>query len=346
MQKERLYYLDFIRAISAIGIIIYHFNCSIAQHMVYGGENDIIFSFYKNGNLGQIGVSLFFILSGASLMYNYGENICIKEYAKKRWLGIFPMYYIAWGCAVFFYMFRYYSLNPFCIVREKWTIILTFLGLDGYLCDVIPNYYLLGEWFLGCILIMYVLFPFLRKIMNRFNPLLVLLGYMIIYIIVVQNYNLDFNIEFFVFTRLLEFIFGMVLIKYIKKVNIWIFGISLGVVILWLSLYININQMYKTTIMGMSLYVVFMFLGQVMGKKGHIIFGYISKYSYAIFLCHHIVLDQICTRFDHKLYGEKETYVILGICMIIIFLVAKLLFCLHKKVIEVFKLVKNEFKTF
>lgn len=336
MQKERICYFDFIRALSTISIIIFHFNCSLAPHMVYGGDNAIILYNYKNGNLGQIGVSLFFILSGASLMYNYGDKLSLKKYYTKRWLAIFPMFYLAWISATLFYMFRFFSLNPFCVDREPWTITLTILGLDGYLCSLIPNYYLLGEWFLGCILIMYVFFPLIRFLFKKVNPWFILFGYAAIYLLIVANYNLDFSIEYFVFTRLLEFIFGMFLIEHGNKVNTVSVLISGSVVTLWNCVYINIPQMCKTTIMGISLYIILMFIGQKLDKNGNFFFRYVSKLSYAIFLCHHIVIDQICTRFDGRMYGKHETYVILLMSFIMIFFVATLLYNLHEKTISFF----------
>lgn len=291
---------------------------------------------YINGNLGQIGVSLFFILSGASLMYNYSENFSLKKFYKKRWLAIFPMYYIAWLSAVLFYMYRFYSLNPFCVQRAPWTIVLTVLGVDGYLCSIIPNYYLLGEWFLGCIILMYLLFPVIRLLI-KMNPILILCLYTLIYILIVQFYSLKFNIEFFLFTRLLEFIFGMVLIECGNKVNKYLAIICLLIVVLFNCLFINIPQMYKTTIMGVSLFIVLMYIGKNLGAKGNIIFRYISKLSYAIFLCHHIVIDQVCTRFENRLFGIIETYVVLIISIVIIFIIANFLWNFNERVTSVLR---------
>ena len=78
--KARVKYLDFIRAFSTVAIIVFHFNCSIGLHHTYAGDKHIIFYDYLNGNLGQIGVSLFFILSGASLMFTYSKSLDIKKY--------------------------------------------------------------------------------------------------------------------------------------------------------------------------------------------------------------------------------------------------------------------------
>ena len=40
------------------------------------------------------------------------------------------------------------------------------LGLDGYLLPLGANFYKIGEWFLGCLLLIYLLFPLLRRLQN------------------------------------------------------------------------------------------------------------------------------------------------------------------------------------
>ena len=82
-KKKKIFYLDFIRVISMIMIVTYHFYAHFAENNITG------FKIFSNGKWGMIGVTLFFMISGASLIYNYGENLDIKKYAKKRFLGIF-----------------------------------------------------------------------------------------------------------------------------------------------------------------------------------------------------------------------------------------------------------------
>ena len=48
---------------------------------------DTVFSVY----LGSFGVTLFFIVSGAALMYVYEEKIDIKTYIIKRLKGLYPL---------------------------------------------------------------------------------------------------------------------------------------------------------------------------------------------------------------------------------------------------------------
>ena len=48
-----------------------------------------------------------------------------------------------------------------------WSIIWSVLALDGYLAGVVPTFYLLGEWFVGCIVLLYLVFPLLRAALLR-----------------------------------------------------------------------------------------------------------------------------------------------------------------------------------
>ena len=129
----------------------------------------------------------------------------------------------------------------------------------------------------------------------------------------------------------------MVLIECGNKVNKYLAIICLLIVVLFNCLFINIPQMYKTTIMGVSLFIVLMYIGKNLGAKGNIIFRYISKLSYAIFLCHHIVIDQVCTRFENRLFGIIETYVVLIISIVIIFIIANFLWNFNERVTSVLR---------
>lgn len=335
--KERLYYLDFIRVFSMFCIVIFHFNCSISQHQVYTGDTPIIFYDYINGNGAHIGVTLFFIISGASLMYTYGDKFELKTYFKKRWMGIFPMFYLAWMIAFLFYFFRYYSLNPFMIQRKPWTIVLTILGMDGYLSSIYPNYYLLGEWFLGCIILLYIIFPLLLWLSKKIGITKLLGITFVFYVVLVIFYKLSFPIDMFVLTRIFDIVFGMFVVSKIKELK-W-YHIILPVVILfvWANWYINIHLMFKITIFGFSLFIVLMYIGKKIKGKAGLLLSKISKYSYAVFLTHHIVLDQVCTHFEGRNYGMRETYVVLLISFIFVFLIAYVLQTIHTKIMGLIK---------
>ena len=97
MKKQRIFYLDFIRAIAVCLIVLTHFNAIYIYMWDEVALQKVVFT-WKIANLyiGDFGVSLFLIISGAALMYTYEEHLDIKEYYKKRFLSIFPMFWFAY----------------------------------------------------------------------------------------------------------------------------------------------------------------------------------------------------------------------------------------------------------
>ena len=71
--KERRNEFDLMRAISALAIVLFHYSYAFVQYDV-GGEH-VDFMMHANGTWGALFVSLFFMLSGASLYYNWGGRI-------------------------------------------------------------------------------------------------------------------------------------------------------------------------------------------------------------------------------------------------------------------------------
>ena len=92
MNQRRVFYLDFIRVVSILFIFIYHFNIAMEDFNI-----SVPFSLLTNTcnvTLGHIGVSLFLLLSGASLTYTYPKYKTLKEFYKKRFLSIFPAFWL------------------------------------------------------------------------------------------------------------------------------------------------------------------------------------------------------------------------------------------------------------
>ncbi|MFL1676638.1 acyltransferase family protein [Paenibacillus dendritiformis] len=331
MKKERVFYLDFIRALSMLSIVIFHFNASVGARSI--GVTKVFFDSYPNGNLGRIGVSLFFILSGAALMLTYKKGLSIRNYLKRRFISIYPMFWIAYAIVFLYYFYKYFAINPFSPEVPKWTFALSIIGLDGYLVSLIPNYYILGEWFLGCIIIFYCLFPILRILLVKY-PKSLAIAAIAIYFIVVQNYIFKIQIDYNILTRLPEFLFGMYFVQYFKRVNIYMFSGSLIVVVFMLIVEIPINYMYTISMFGISLFVVLAFVGQyIKNVRIHKPFLLISKYSFAIFLIHHVITEQLLVRFTERVITPIETYCLFIIVCIVIGIASFYLF----KLTDVFK---------
>lgn len=340
MKKERLFYLDFIRAISTILIVITHYNAiffwgrtpttQLLSKMVTPKD---VFHVY----IGNLGVSLFFIISGAAMMYVYGqkEKIELKTFFKKRFLSLYPMFWIAY-IACFLYLF--YINKGFSTTVPYWRFIFTIIGFDGYLSTFTSTFYLLGEWFLGCIVLIYLVIPFLIKAVKK-QPILTFAISLLIYILLVLFYNLPLPVSVVFLTRLPEVIFGMLFVAYIKKVKLIYLIPSLAVLALNTILAPQFNDSFQTTYVGIASFMVLVYVSQFL-KLGIIenICSEIGKYSYAIFLVHHQVISQLTSKFNLDTLTRGNSYLLFILCFSVTFVLAKLLFNSEKYLMsQVFK---------
>lgn len=331
MKKERLLYLDFIRAIAAISIILTHYNARyilLLEEPVW--KNVVLTGTVANIYIGNWGVSLFFIISGAALMYTYDDKCNLKYFYKKRFKAIYPMFWIAYAMG-FLYYFYIYKAIPFN--APKINFIFTILGMDGYLMENIPTFYILGEWFLGAIILMYIIFPFLRIVLDK-HPKILAFFVVIIYLCVIWKYDLPLSQNKFLLTRIPEFLFGMYFVKYMKKVNKLEVFIAATILILNTILRPEFNESLQTTYVGISSFIVLVFISGLM-KYNFVKLPceIISKYSYAIFLVHHIVIAQVMAKFDYPNFSVLYSYVLFALCCTVIAVMTIVLYRINSKVL-------------
>lgn len=332
MRKERIIWLDIVRAFSVVLIICTHFNDAVASREIsIANRAYLIPSTFANGTFGTLGVSLFFIISGASLMYTYSEEFDIKTYFLKRFKGIYPMFWLAYAGAFLYY---FWKCKRIIFNAEKWTFLLTILGFDGYFNYKVRTYYLLGEWFLGCIILMYILFPVIRKFYKK-NAYLFLGIYLIIYVLVVWYYPFEMSISRNFFTRLLDFCFGMFVIDKMKKMKFY-YVIPAGIVFLFFLLYkLPDKGMYAITLMGISAFIIVVAISEKIKKESVIkLCQTVGKYSYGIFLVHHIIINEILTRFSGCSLSFVEGCLLFLETVLVISLLAWCLFEGEKRLVK------------
>ncbi len=110
MIKEPVVYLkglNGIRAIAAIGVLFSHINLSLKH---FGVNNYSLFGFKNSNargwNLGEQGVTMFFVLSGFLITFlllkekEKTNRIDIKKFYKRRILRIWPLYYFYLGISI------------------------------------------------------------------------------------------------------------------------------------------------------------------------------------------------------------------------------------------------------
>lgn len=156
--STRIDSIDFIRAISFLMIVAGHFVGALSQQ---GVDRHYFHKYY----LGGVGVSFFIITSGASLYISTKSKFDLKVYIKKRIANIYPYFWICYICVA---IFLFLSSSTVCLGNDPIRLLITFLALDGYLGSTVPNtYYLIGEWFTGFILLIYILFPLILWLKNK-----------------------------------------------------------------------------------------------------------------------------------------------------------------------------------
>lgn len=187
---KRIRYFDLLRCISFCFIIFYHMISQLYFSRLF--PLDKVLPFYENDNMNiaMLGVAVFFILSGAGLAYSTGENFDIRRFYKKRFIRILIPFYITY---ISYFIYKAGTTGSFTSFfppeTSAWKIIFTFFGMDEWISQHgIHTFSLgIGEWFLGALIILYLLFPLLRFLMKK-NPCLFFIGSTCIYLLLLFYY--------------------------------------------------------------------------------------------------------------------------------------------------------------
>lgn len=318
MKQERLNSLDFIRVIAMAAILITHYN---AYYLFGGGAllRDIVIT-ASIGNLyiGDWGVSLFFFLSGASLMYVYENKLDLKLFYKKRFLSIYPMFWLAYLAGFLYRIITGYNWQGI----PKYRILYSILGADGLLIsNGVRDFYVLGEWFLGFIILFYLVFPILRTAVNK-NDILTFIGVVCLALLTVKICGLlpwSLVRSTVLFVRLPELVFGMLLVK--RKIRPNLVSGLLGLVLVLANAVLKppILKDIQVFYVGLASFFFLSYLASLIkNEKVMLLFQKVGKYSYAVFLVHHLITDIFFTKVSVQTMTRTHSYVsFLGLCVII-----------------------------
>lgn len=341
-EKQRKLYIDLIRVIAVISVLVCHYTRGL-ESVGVGYQNKILPDTVFDVYLGSYGVSLFFIVSGASLMLVYGNHIKIKDYFKKRFLGIYPMFWIAYTIA---FLLLFYMNKTIDHSIPKSRILLTIVGMDGYLNWFAASFYILGEWFLGCIIILYCLFPLIRKAIIS-KPVITGIVITLVYVIVSIFFSSRMPTECFFILRIPEFALGMYYVRYIKQTNLGTAIFSLVILIVFAILdFSAVKPIYNTTIVGMASFFVISYISKYLEyyyiRK---ICSTVGKYAFAVFLTHHVIIGIYLSHFKGVYLSLLENYLVLIILLVIVALVSLLLYKINEIIMKIVKEMLNRLKT-
>lgn len=285
-KSSEIYELNYIRAICTLGVFLFHFSCD---------NTTVIPGTYINANhfLGTIYNCCFFMLSGYLIDRKYSKGIDTKQFYISKFKSILPLYWIAWCVCL---ILEYFTVDPVIFSRAPlYRMIYTFLGLDGMLIGRISTFYIVGEWFTGIIILCYVFYPFVNKVIRKNKGLFLTLITFFMISIVQRKYNL-FNITFLnqSFTvSFLEFLIG-ILLQRTKKY--WDNGYFLCACFILFEVFYFIKIEYYLYIFiyihSICFFILIYNLGKFLKKYKRInkFISFFSKHSYGFFLLHHVAL--------------------------------------------------------
>ncbi|MBR1495961.1 MAG: acyltransferase [Acidaminococcaceae bacterium] len=350
-ENQRLFSLELVRAFSTALILVYHFNIQLGFHGIGGGPVFIQRLGYENA--GSLGITLFIILSGAGLMYSCYDGISLATFYQKRIKSIFPIYYL---CYFFTFLTLFYAYGVLPVNHSPLTFPLTLLGLDGFLYELLPNLYLCGEWFVGFILIFYLVFPLLRKFVlaaNGLTKVCFYLTYAGFYIALTQTNLIQELIPLDAtrnpVLRLPEFLFGMEWAKR-ERESKGVKGkrLALAAGCLFLFLFVTFvplptGHLPVALICGIT---SFLMLDAIAGMAEKFsakksmrlcvsVIGVISKYSFAVILTHHNLIALLIWKFDLRSdLGSAGLYSLFFCCVVVIAVASYLLYKLNNKLLS------------
>lgn len=144
--------LDIVRLAALLPVLCYHYCIEAARagfavptFLIGRGMADWV----------EIGLAWFFLLSGAALCLQWQGRFDARRYFVGRAAATYPAFWL--GFATLFLYGEVLHGNNADIPR--WRVVFSLLGVDGYLAPVTVTFYKIGEWFLGVILILYLVFP-------------------------------------------------------------------------------------------------------------------------------------------------------------------------------------------
>lgn len=275
---------DILRGFAIIGVVLIHITAPLAT------EGKVLAVLVNQ--ISRFAVPVFFFLSGWGLTIaeSYAKSDGYWDFLKARFLSVFPQY-IVWN-----FIYLAYS--------DVWSSQNLMEVLKAFLLGIIYNHL----YFVPVILVLYVFYPLLLKVANKFGVLLSLFITMISQLSDVWIQHEYFYMNKNILNWIFYFIFGMWFAKNFKdkvqhlqkyKFFIWI-GLVLSMSLVLLTPFLvgdlfDFNLVLASTrptvIFYSTMLVLLMIVTPFNHQKLNKALLKLSKYSFYIYLSHYLFLS-------------------------------------------------------
>jgi peptidoglycan/LPS O-acetylase OafA/YrhL len=307
---KRVRYFDLLRIFCFGLVICYHMLMQLWISGYYGVQRINLFYETKNMHVATLAVAVFFLLSGAGLMIGYRDHFDWKRFYIKRFIKIMIPFYVV---NLVYALYRMVDVRSFRILDPgvaPWKILLGILGIDEWLAlyEVESFSQRIGEWFLGCLIIFYALFPLFRFLFLKYKAYF-LAAVMAVYIYFAFFYDPVTDIHQNIVVKGCEFVFGMYLGQYWQKISKKWLLLTLPIIgfALFCPVHLPLAPALSITLLAVSVFVTAAFLEPVLWKS-RIIYPWIQvfcTFSYELFLVHHLVIYRVTPLWGPVIGGKK-----------------------------------------
>lgn len=222
MLSTRNTFLDFLR-LTAVLLVI-------TSHYAYMFDVSTLITFpreYLTSGIGRLGVSLFFMISGALAYVSLTRYSLLEYYARRACSVLIPYNMVYFTAALILLVLGLYFRYPGSPLEqlmngEKNVIAFfpTLVGIDHYLHGIwgVETAYLTGEWFIGCIILHYAIAPLVFRIM-QLAPLLTMSATLAVSIVCYDKTLV--NPYWSAQVRISDFAFGMLFMHFLPWFCKW-----------------------------------------------------------------------------------------------------------------------------
>lgn len=329
--------VDVFRAIAILYILLYHF-------YVYCGypyeKYIVVHRFICMG--GEIGVTLFYILSGYGIFFSLAKSeekegrLSYCKFIKRRFLKIAPQYYVGIAALLLLTSNAEYFSN-----KGFFQIVAHVLFVHNWFPSTFDK--LSGVWWtLGTIFQFYLISAFLYKGVKKsdyFYPIaiifvviikMILFHYVIRYLPADRNWYFMYGRQ--IFSAADNFIVGMVLSKWMMKkerisnLKAIVLLVLSATALLFLASLVGEYSPYSDTFVGYCwhsmvalclaglIYSILNFPFRYSGKISGVIL-FIAKYEYGIYIWHHLVTMNLIKNSTWFAYLSASNFIVFAIVM-------------------------------
>ena len=312
-------------------------------------------------HLAMVACALFILISGATITYNIREEKPLEFY-KRRLTRVLIPFYIAY---IIYYVIKVITLKNIHIFGgiDKWRFIYTIFGMDEYLNAAgIKTFSLgIGEWFLGCIILCYLAYPFLYKAHKKNNivTFVVMTIYYILINVFYDKLNTGMPSHFNFLCQVYNFYLGIAFVDIVGAKNcepaagadvrsyrtgelrepLWLLVFTIPTILFFYfyETIINIPDNFKTTMVVIAILISFYLFENVLVNNKIIgsLIKIFSSISYEFFLVHHFVIYQIDYMLNYRQLGGIMTVLVIVLDFVFTLLMALFVRVISSRIVKI-----------